>query len=169
MPFCKICGRVIVNPDNCSTRYRVRNRDDNWRLRDKARIRFRARLCAECDRKTTKDTPTTPKQSGITTPNTRIGGESADSPKSADFANPQDVNGDKINRGEQMQLKWKILNKLSRYEYYETLYYTDEYFKEHGKDMMHIGWEIRRIDRPLYNMKLKTGWFPMRVIWRMRK
>ena len=46
------------------------------------------------------DTPTTDKQSGITTPNTRIGGDSADSPKSEDFANSQDVNGNKINRGE---------------------------------------------------------------------
>ena len=38
-------------------------------------------------------TPTTDKQTGITTSNTRIGGESSDSPKSdkSDFANSQDV------------------------------------------------------------------------------
>ena len=40
-----------------------------------------------------RDTPTPKQADGITTSNTRIGGDSADSPKPDGFANSQDVSG----------------------------------------------------------------------------
>jgi len=68
-----------------------------------------------------------------------------------------------------MKLKWKILTRLSKYEYYEIRYHSDADFKSHVKDMMNIGWKPRRIDRPEYSFKTGKGWFPMRVIWMKKK
>lgn len=49
MSSCKKCGKVIVNPTNCSTRYDIDNKKTGTHRKYlQAIARFRRKLCAKC-------------------------------------------------------------------------------------------------------------------------